>query len=75
MICSVWLTSCVSTTSENKPASRIPAPDMYDSNGDIAVKYTPAGEQFIPDEDGVYMPWWYWQNVFNYIVITQELAE
>jgi hypothetical protein len=30
------------------------------------------GETFTATEDGIYLPWWYWQKVYNYIVNTQE---
>jgi hypothetical protein len=34
-----------------------------------------AGEPFTVDADGVYMPWWYWQKLYNYIVDTQAAQE
>jgi len=29
------------------------------------------GEQFTAPEDGVYMPFWYYRKLFNFIVDTQ----
>nr|DAF85292.1 MAG TPA: hypothetical protein [Siphoviridae sp. ct8aS59] len=33
------------------------------------------GETFTATEDGLFLPFWYWQKVYDYIVNTQAAQE
>lgn len=73
MICTLWLTSCTTTrTVDSNPAPQFYPPDPYDKNGELVWVEIKDGETFTATEDGIYLPWWYWQKVYNYIVNTQE---
>lgn len=72
-ICTLWLTSCTTTrTVESNPAPQFYPPDPYDKNGVLVWVEIKDGQTFTATEDGIYLPWWYWQGVYNYIVNTQE---
>ena len=71
-ICTLWLTSCTTTrTPGNNTAPKYYPPDPYDETGALVWEEVKAGETFTASEDGLYLPWWYWQEVYNYIVNTQ----
>jgi len=72
-ICTLWLTSCTTTrTVDSNPAPQYYPPDPYDKNGELVWVEIKDGQTFTATEDGIYLPWWYWQKVYNYIVNTQE---
>ena len=41
----------------------------------MILKYVKAGETVTAQEDGVFLPYWYWEKVFDYIVDTQAAQE
>lgn len=55
-----------------KPAHIYP-PDAYDANGVSVLVLMPAGEPYTPAVDGIYVPYWYFEKLFDYIVDTQEM--
>jgi len=71
----IWLASCT-TTPKSKPAAlHVTPPDPYDADGVLVIKALHEGEIFTTPEDGVYLPYWYWRKVFNYIVDTQAAQD
>lgn len=74
MMLIIWLASCTSTPASN-PAPRVTPPDPYNEAGELVIKPIKAGALFTAPEDGVYLPLWYFRNVFNYIVDTQAAQE
>src|SRR5574344_857625 len=75
-ICTLWLTSCTTTrTAENNPAPKYYPPDPYDETGALVWEEIKGGETFTASEDGIFLPWWYWQQTYNYIVNTQAAQE
>ena len=74
--CTLWLTSCTTTrTVENNPAPKYYPPDPYDETGALVWEEIKGGQTFTASEDGIFLPWWYWQQVYNYIVNTQSAQE
>lgn len=71
----IWLASCTSTPASKTPAPRITPPDPYDADGELVIKALHAGDVYLVPEDGVYLPFWYWRKVFNYIVDTQAAQD
>ena len=71
---SIWLTSCA-TTRTNNPVPRILPPDPYNAAGELVIKYIDEGETVTAQEDGVLMPYWYYEKIFDYIVDTQAAQE
>lgn len=72
----LWPTSCTTTrTAENNPAPKYYPPDPYDETGALVWEEIKGGETFTASEDGIFLPWWYWQGVYNYIVNTQAAQE
>lgn len=72
MICTLWLTSCITTrTAESKPAPQYYPPDPYDKNGVLVWAEIKDGETFTATEDGLFLPFWWWKKVYDYIVNTQ----
>lgn len=65
----LWLTSCKTTPSASAPT--VTPPDPYTADGELVIELVRAGEPFTAETDGVYLPWWYWEKVFDYIVDTQ----
>lgn len=55
-------TSCTTTRSP----IRIPTPTPLDENGESVVTYE-------KETDTVKMPFWYWEQLMNYIFATQAL--
>lgn len=49
----------------------IPPPDPYNAAGELVIKYVMEGETITPEEEGVFLPYWYWEKIFDYIVDTQ----
>lgn len=41
----------------------------------LVIKALHAGDVYLVPEDGVYLPYWYWRKVFNYIVDTQAAQD
>lgn len=37
------------------------------------MKIIDKGETVTAQEDGVFLPYWYWEKIFDYIVDTQEI--
>ena len=75
-ICTLWLTSCTTTrTVENKAAPKYYPPDPYTADGVLVWEEIKDGQIFTASEDGIFLPWWYWQQVYNYIVNTQSAQE
>ena len=75
-ICILWLTSCTTTrTVENKAVPKYYPPDPYDETGALVWEEIKDGQTFTAGEDGIFLPWWYWQQVYNYIVNTQAAQE
>jgi hypothetical protein len=70
MILSIWAISCTSSR-VNSTAPKVTPPDPYTADGKLVIKYIFEGETFTADGDGVYMPYWYWEKMFDYIVDTQ----
>ena len=50
-------------------------PDPYDAEGNLVIKALHKNDVYLVPEDGVYLPFWYWRNVFNYIVDTQAAQD
>ena len=74
--CTLWLTSCTTTrTAENNPAPKYYPPDPYDETGALVWEEIKDGETFTASEDGIFLPWWYWKKVYDYIVNTQAAQE
>ena len=73
-ICILWLTSCA-TTRTNNPVPIILPPDPYNAAGEMVIKYIDEGETVTAQEDGVLMPYWYYEKIFDYIVDTQAAQE
>ena len=73
-ICILWLTSCT-TTRINNPAPKILPPDPYNAAGEMVIKYIDEGETVTAQEDGVFLPYWYFEKIFDYIVDTQAAQE
>ena len=73
-ICTLWLTSCTSTRTNN-PVPIILPPDPYNAAGELVIKYIDEGETVTAQEDGVLMPYWYFEKIFDYIVDTQAAQE
>ncbi len=69
-MCSLWLTSCTSTP-VNRTAPDVVPPDPYDSEGRIVWQLVPAGQTITAKEEGVFIPYWYFEKLFDYIVDTQ----
>lgn len=75
-ICILWPTSCTTTrTTENKAAPKYYPPDPYTADGVLVWEEIKDGQTFTASEDGIFLPWWYWQQVYNYIVNTQSAQE
>ena len=74
LILSVWLTSCT-TTRINNPAPKILPPDPYNAAGENVIKIIFEGETVTAQEDGVLLPYWYFEKIFDYIVDTQAAQE
>lgn len=74
LILSIWLTSCT-TTPKNNPAPRILPPDPYNAAGENVIKIIFEGETVTAQEDGVFLPYWYFEKIFDYIVDTQAAQE
>ena len=70
----ILLTSCT-ITRINNPAPRILPPDPYDAAGRLVINYIHEGETVTAQEDGVFMPYWYFEKIFDYIVDTQAAQE
>lgn len=66
----IWLTSCTSSP-KNSPAPKITPPDPYNAEGELVIQYVFEGETYTADDDGVYVPYWFWEKMFDYIVDTQ----
>ena len=66
----IWLTACTSTPTASAPTPT--PPDPYTPDGVLVIELVRAGEPFTAETDGVYLPWWYWEKVFDYIVDTQK---
>ena len=71
---SIWLTSCA-TTRTNNPVPIILPPDPYNAAGELVIKYIDEGETVTAQEDGVFLPYWYFEKIFDYIVDTQAAQE
>lgn len=72
----LWPTSCTTTrTAENNPAPKYYPPDPYTADGVLVWEEIKDGQTFTASEDGIFLPWWYWQQVYNYIVNTQAAQE
>ena len=72
----LWLASCTTTPANNAPTvPRATAPDPYDAEGNLVIKPLHKNDVFLVPEDGVYLPFWYWRKVFNYIVDTQAAQD
>ena len=71
----IWLASCTSTPASKTPAPRITPPDPYTADGELVIKTIKGGATFTAPEDGVYLPYWYFRKLFNYIVDTQAAQE
>ena len=69
----IWLTACKSTPTASTPA--VTPPDPYTPDGVLVIELVNAGEPFTSEVDGVFLPWWYWEKVFDYIVDTQADAK
>lgn len=39
------------------------------------IVYVSEGETVTAQEDGVFLPYWYWEKIFDYIVDTQAAQE
>lgn len=64
-ICTLWLTSCITThKAENNAAPKYYPPDPYDATGALIWEYD-------AERDEVIVPYWYWIKVFDYIANTQ----
>ena len=74
LILSIWLTSCA-TTRTNNPVPIILPPDPYNAAGENVIKIIFEGETVTAQEDGVLMPYWYFEKIFDYIVDTQAAQE
>ena len=74
LILSIWLTSCTNTT-KNNTATKILPPDPYKAAGESVIKKIIKGETVTAQEDGVLMPYWYFEKIFDYIVDTQAAQE
>ena len=72
-ICTLWLTSCTTTrTVENKAAPKYYPPDPYTADGVLVWEEIKDGQTFTASEDGIFLPWWYWRGIYDYIVNTQS---
>ena len=71
---SIWLTSCT-TAPKNNPAPKILPPDPYNAAGENVIKIIFEGETVTAQEDGVLLPYWYFEKIFDYIVDTQAAQE
>ena len=71
---SIWLTSCA-TTRTNNPVPIILPPDPYNAAGELVITHIDEGETVTAQEDGVLMPYWYFEKIFDYIVDTQAAQE
>ena len=69
------LTSC---TTWRKPKTnnrqRITPPDPY-VDGVMVIEPVKAGERYEAKENGVFMPFWYFLKLFDYVVDTQAEQE
>ena len=74
LILSIWLTSCT-TAPKNNPAPKILPPDPYNAAGESVIKIIFEGETVTAQEDGVLLPYWYFEKIFDYIVDTQAAQE
>ena len=70
----LWLTSCI-TSRVNNPAPKTTPPDPYNEAGELVIKYVFEGETVTATEDGVLLPYWYFEKIFDYIVDTQAAQE
>lgn len=70
----IWLVSCTSTP-KNSPAPRILPPDPYDADGELVIKYVFEGAIIPATEDGVFLPYWYFEKIFDYIIDTQAAQD
>ena len=41
----------------------------------MVIKYIDEGETVTAQEDGVFLPYWYFEKIFDYIVDTQAAQE
>ena len=72
----MFVVCCTTTrTAESKPAPQYYPPDPYDKNGVLVWTEIKDGETFTATEDGLFLPFWYWKKVYDYIVNTQAAQE
>ena len=50
-------------------------PDPYNAAGENVIKIIFEGETVTAQEDGVFLPYWYFEKIFDYIVDTQAAQE
>ena len=50
-------------------------PDPYNAAGELVIKYIDEGETVTAQEGGVFLPYWYFEKIFDYIVDTQAAQE
>lgn len=74
-ILSIWLTSCTSTPKSSPAVPDVKPPDPYDANGELIPVYIAEDEVFTATTDGVFLPFWYYAKVFDYIVDSQAALE
>ena len=74
MICTLWLNSCATTT-KNKPVPYVIPPTLDDADGELAVDLIYRGTTYKADCDGLFIPWWLWQNIYSYIVDSQAALD
>lgn len=71
----IWLNACTSTRKSNTPAPRVYPPDPYNENDELVISFVYEGDTFEASEDGVFLPYWYWEKIFDYIVDTQAAQD
>lgn len=77
----IWLASCTTTRQPESSGNnyiKVPEvypPDPYTADGDIVMRYVQAGDTLTPDTDGVFLPYWYFEKLFDYVVDSQAALE
>lgn len=50
-------------------------PDPLNAAGEIVIDLMHKGETVTAQEDGVFMPYWYYEKIFDYIVDSQTALD
>lgn len=75
MMLILWLSGCTSTQTTNEPAIQYTPPDPYTEDGVLVWQYIGEGEELNTETDGVFIPYWWFEKLYDYIVDVQAAQE